>query len=76
MINPESLITRSVCCQGSSLVNGLYGGLSRPGMIIAGLAFLGAGGLLFLNEINVLPDDLGFSLPFLPAQKVTLRPFE
>ena len=42
-------------------------------MIIAGLAFLGAGGLLFLNEINALPDDLSFSLPLLPAQKVTFH---
>ena len=44
-------------------------------MILAGLAFLGAGGLLLLNEINALPDDLSFSLPFLPAQKVTLYDF-
>ena len=42
-------------------------------MILAGLAFLGAGGFLFLNEINALPDDLiSLSLPLFPAQKVTL----
>ncbi len=37
-------------------------------MILAGLALLGAGGFLFLNEINALPEDL--SLPFISAQKV------
>ena len=43
-------------------------------MILAGLAFLGAGGFLFLNEMNALPDDLfSFSLPLLSAQKVTLK---
>ena len=37
-------------------------------MIIAGLTLLGAGGFLFLNDIDALPDH--FSFPFLPAQKV------
>lgn len=40
-------------------------------MILAGLALLGAGGFLFLNEINALPEDLSF--PLIPAQKVNFR---
>ena len=55
--------------KGSSLVNGLYGGVRRPGMILAGLALLGAGGVLFLNEIDALPEDL-LSFSLIPAQKV------
>ena len=62
-----------IAVQGSSLVNGLYGGVRRPGMILTGLAFLGAGAFLFLNEIDALPEDL--SLPFIPAQKVKLSTF-
>ena len=62
-----------IAVQGSSLVNGLYGGVRRPGMILAGLALLGAGAFLFLNEIDALPEDL--SLPFIPAQKVNCLPF-
>ena len=41
-------------------------------MILAGLALLGAGGFLFLNEINAFPEDL--SLPFISAQKVNYLP--
>ena len=62
-----------IAVQGSSLVNGLYGGGRRPGMILAGLALLGAGAFLFLNEIDALPEDP--SLPFIPAQKVNCLPF-
>ena len=69
MATYESLLMFSqIGVQGSSLVNGLYGGVRRPGMILAGLALLGAGGFLFLNEIDALSRDLSF--PLIPAQKV------